>query len=45
MIRVSSRAGLPTVFAAFLMIATVVIAPCRARAAGGAQADDEKIRG
>ena len=44
MIRVSSRAGLPTVFAAFLMIATVVIAPCRARAAGGAQADDEDSR-
>jgi FG-GAP-like repeat/FG-GAP repeat len=41
MIRVSSRAGLPTVFAAFLIIAAVVIAPCRARAAGGVSAGDE----
>jgi hypothetical protein len=41
MIRVSSRAGLPTVFAAFLIIAAVVIAPCRARAAGGLSAGDE----
>ncbi len=41
MIRVSSRAGLPNVFAAFLMIAAVVIAPCRARAAGGVQAGDD----
>lgn len=41
MIRVSSRAGLPNVFAAFLMIAAFVIAPCRARAAGGVSADDE----
>jgi len=41
MIRVSSRAGLPTVFAAFLLVAAVVIAPCRARAAGGVSAGDE----
>src|SRR5580704_1655562 len=41
MIRVSSRAGLPTVFAAFLLVAAVVIAPCRARAAGGVSAGDD----
>jgi hypothetical protein len=41
MIRVSSRAGLPNVFAAFLIVAAIVIAPCRARAAGGVSAGDE----
>lgn len=41
MIRVSSRAGLPTVFAAFLIVAAVMIAPCRAGAAGGVSPGDE----